>query len=314
MSSRPFTRGTIALGLTPIGTTGAAVVARLAEEACAAEAVGFDGVTLSEHHAGFAHYLPSPQVVTAYLLSRLASAWAVPCPAILPLRRPVLVAEDLAWLHAAYPGRVGAGFVAGYQQQDFEVTGADFDSRNKTFWAGLAEVARSLDAAQSAVGADPAIAALRPGDIPLLAGIGGPVGVRRAAECGAGLLVTSLRTPSECAELVQAYAAAGGTHSVVLIRRVHVGTDATGFAASESEWQSRSDSPSWLSAADGALITGSAEDVAKQLADAVRETGCTSLNLRLDAYTGDDSQVARQIELLGREVLPSVRAEFAEQK
>lgn len=312
MPGAPLAPGSIGLGLSTIGDSGRAVMQRLVSDAQAAEAAGFDGVTLSEHHGGFAHYLPTPLVVTAQLLARLDRAWAIACPAILPLRNPVLVAEDLAWLHAGYPGRVAAGFVAGYQQADFEVVGADFADRNKSYWQGFADLVRALGAGSepSPIKGDPAVDDLGGTGVPLVAGVGGPVGVRRAARLGVGLLLTSLHAPDACSGLVQAYRDAGGSRSVVLIRRVHVGSDATGFAASESAWQGRSDAPSWLHAAEGAMVTGSSEQVAAGLVDAIRRSGADALNIRLDAYTGDDTKVAAQISRLGADVLPKVRAEL----
>jgi hypothetical protein len=97
---------------------------------------------------------------------------------------------------------------------------------------------------------------------------------------------------------------------VVLIRRIHVGTDAAGFAASESAWRSRSDAPAWLAADPSALISGTPEQVATALADAVRASGCTSLNLRLDAHVNDPARVGEQIATVGRDVLPRLRKEL----
>jgi alkanesulfonate monooxygenase SsuD/methylene tetrahydromethanopterin reductase-like flavin-dependent oxidoreductase (luciferase family) len=176
----------------------------------------------------------------------------------------------------------------------------------------LGDLVRALGAGSepSPVKGDPAIDALGTAGLPLVAGVGGPVGVRRSARLGVGVLLTSLRAPEACADLIRMYRTAGGTRTVVLIRRVHVGTDAAGFGMSESAWQGRSDAPSWLHAADGALLTGSADQVAAKLVDAIRTSGADALNLRLDAYTGDDAQVPDQIARLAADVLPRIRAEL----
>lgn len=313
MTLPPLAARSIGIGLSCVGDSGRTILRRLIADAQAAEAAGFDGVTLSEHHGGFAHYLPTPLLVAAHLLGQLDNAWAIACPAILPLRDPVLVAEDLAWLEAAHPGRVGAGFAPGYQQRDFDLFDADFAARRAAYWTGFGELVRALGsgAEPSPLKGDPAVDDLGPAGLPLVAGVGGPVGVRRAARLGVGLLLTSLRAPDECRDLVRAYRAAGGARPVVLIRRVHVGAGATGFAASESAWRRRSDGPSWLRAADGALVTGPADAVAAGLMAALRASDADALNIRLDAYSGDDGLVAEQIALLGQHVLPRVRAELA---
>ncbi|MGW5241624.1 LLM class flavin-dependent oxidoreductase [Monashia sp. NPDC004114] len=305
----PLGPRTISLGLSARQGSGREVVDGLAADAAAAVAAGFDGVTLSEHHGGFPHYVPSPLLLSGLLLSRMPHGFACAAPMVLPLRTPVTVAEDLAWLDAAYPDRVGAGFVPGYQQGDFEAVGLPFDTRRVVFWEGLAAVAGALGRteAPSPIADDPAVAGLHHRSVPLLAGVGGPVGVRKAARLGAGLLVTSLRPATEAAELVRMYRESGGTASVVLIRRVHVGATAAGFETSLADWSGRSTGADWLRPDDEALATGSPEAVAAALVEAVRISGCSALNLRLDTYTHDASQVRTQVEILGTEVVPRVR-------
>ena len=74
---------------------------------------GFDGVMTSEHHGGFHGYLPNPLQVAGCCLEAMADGWAAPCPLLLPLRPPALVAEEIAWLAARFPGRVGLGVAVG---------------------------------------------------------------------------------------------------------------------------------------------------------------------------------------------------------
>src|SRR5262249_30513326 len=156
----------------------------------------------------------------------------------------------------------------------------------------------------SPVAADPAIAEVPAEGLPLLAGVGGPRGVRAAARAGVGILLTSLRAPAEAAQLVRAYRQAGGVRPVVLIRRGTVRPGAAGFGSSTAAWQSRAGSASWLQATESALITGPPDAVGQQLAEAVRVSGCTALDLRLDAYAADPDRVADQISLIAGEVLP----------
>ena len=313
MSLPPFAAGSISLGLSAVGSTGGAVstgvdvMSRLAQEAVAAVESGFDGVTLSEHHGGFPNYLPSPLAVAGGLLGKLSRGWAVAAPAILPLRAPLPVAEDLAWLSALYPGRVGAAFVPGYQKRDFDLLGVDFESRHTAFWAGLSQLVGAFRPT-GPLSDDPALAAGR--DVPLLAGVGGPTGARRAARLGLGLLVTSLRGSAEVRTLTDQFRADGGTGPTVLIRRVHVGeSPPEGFDASMSDWRPQSDgSATWLSAAEGALVTGSADEVAHALTAAQAESGCDALNLRLDVHAARPEVALEQIEVLSASVLPAVRA------
>ena len=97
----------------------------LLSQARAAEAAGFDGVCVSEHHLGFPGYFPNPLQAVSWILDSTERIWAAPAPLLLLLRPPALVAEELAWLAARYPRRVGAAFAAGSILADFELAGTD---------------------------------------------------------------------------------------------------------------------------------------------------------------------------------------------
>jgi alkanesulfonate monooxygenase SsuD/methylene tetrahydromethanopterin reductase-like flavin-dependent oxidoreductase (luciferase family) len=100
---------------------------RAAVEQCAwADRVGFDSVSLLEHHASVDGYLPSPIVlggavagVTERMLIRMNVV-------LLPLYHPIRLAEDLAVLDLVSGGRlrltVGAGYrAAEYEQFDLDI-------------------------------------------------------------------------------------------------------------------------------------------------------------------------------------------------
>src|SRR6185437_13225429 len=103
-----------------------------------------DGVMISEHHGGFAGYLPNPLQVAGWLLDAMTRGWAAACPLLLPLRPPALVAEEVAWLAARYPGRVGVGVAAGALPSDFEAMGSTMDDLTARFAAGLAMLTSML--------------------------------------------------------------------------------------------------------------------------------------------------------------------------
>src|SRR5450759_2400581 len=100
-SSIPFARGSISFRLYPHNELSACeVVAELCGQAGLALTAGFDGVMTSEHHGGFAGYLPNPLQVAAFILDEHPQGWAAACPLLLPLRPTALVAEEVAWLGA----------------------------------------------------------------------------------------------------------------------------------------------------------------------------------------------------------------------
>ena len=98
--------GSISLRLYPHNDlTATGIVDELRAQAALAVEHGFDGVMTSEHHGGFHGYLPNPlQVVGLVPRGDAARAGRRPCPLLLPLRPPALVAEEIAWLAARFPG------------------------------------------------------------------------------------------------------------------------------------------------------------------------------------------------------------------
>src|SRR5207244_4634648 len=105
---------------------------------------GFDGVMTSEHHGGFHGYLPNPLQAAGWCLEEMPHGWAAPCPLLLPLRPPAMVAEEIAWLAARFPGRVGLGVAAGALKDDFDVMGITMDGLAARFASGLRVVADIL--------------------------------------------------------------------------------------------------------------------------------------------------------------------------
>ena len=96
IATAPFAPGSISLRLYPhlngeLDAPG--IVAELTGQAALAAASGFDGVMTSEHHGGFAGYLPNPLQAAGWCLEEMATGWAAPCPLLLPLRPAALVAE-----------------------------------------------------------------------------------------------------------------------------------------------------------------------------------------------------------------------------
>src|SRR6478752_3249258 len=212
-SSAPFAPGSVSLRCYPhLDLPAAQIVDELRVQAALAAEHGFDGVMTSEHHGGFAGYLPNPLQLAGFLLEAMPRGWAAPCPLLLPLRPAALVAEETAWLGARFPGRVGLGVAAGALEVDFEIMGVPMDGLTERFARGLDLVAAALrgDSA-GALADDPALARCRDHPIPLLSAAASRTAARRAARVGAGLLFDSLVTPGRVRELVDAYRDAGGS-------------------------------------------------------------------------------------------------------
>jgi alkanesulfonate monooxygenase SsuD/methylene tetrahydromethanopterin reductase-like flavin-dependent oxidoreductase (luciferase family) len=307
----PLAAGSISLRLYPhVDLPASDIVDELRAQAALASAAGFDGVMTSEHHGGFAGYLPNPLQAAGWCLEAMDRGWAAPCPLLLPLRPVLLVAEEIAWLAARFPGRVGLGVAAGALPADFEIMDTTLDDLAPRFTRALGRLADALQHGDrdGPLAADPAIAACAARPVPLVSAAASVTAARRAARCGAGILLDSLTTPERCRVLTDAYREAGGDGPCILIRRAWLG----------EPWRERVDAQLdvYRSYAAGhaqqhwgrdELHAGSdAVAVAEGLVDARDRAGCDALNFRVHVPGVPADAVRAQITRLGTEVVTRI--------
>ncbi|HUY21599.1 MAG TPA: LLM class flavin-dependent oxidoreductase [Acidimicrobiales bacterium] len=281
----PFSPGSISLRLYPHDELpAAAVVQELRAQGSSAAVAGFDGVMTSEHHGGFAGYMPNPLQAAGWLLESMPRGWAAPCPLLLPLRPASLVAEETAWLAAAYPGRVGLGVAAGSLASDFEIMGMSVQDAAERFADGLAAVAGMLGGTDPGLlASDPAIARCRRHPVPVVSAAMSPAAARRAARLGVGLLSDSLSTPERCRHLVDEYREAGGAMPCVLIRRAWVGAPPTRQSDAQAARYRSYAAPGARAHWQGEqmVVSTDAGAVADELAAVAVRAGADALNLRV---------------------------------
>src|SRR5437879_5131230 len=156
----PFAAGSVSLRIYPHNDLPATeIVDELRGQARLAAEHGFDGVMTAEHHGGFAGYLPNPMQTAGWMLESMPAGWAAPCPLLLTLRPPAMVAEEIAWLSARFPGRVGLGVAAGALKDDFDIMGVPMEGLAARFASGLETVTAMLGGRDGGpLAGDPAIA------------------------------------------------------------------------------------------------------------------------------------------------------------
>jgi len=307
----PLSIGSLSLRVYPLDLTPPEVAANLGEQARLAEEAGFDGCMTSEHHGGFPNYLPNPLLAATWLLEATERLWAAPCPMVLPLRPVSQVVEDVAWTHHRFPGRVGIGVCAGALPVDFELAGVPFEEMFPRYRAGLAELTAAFGGrATGPLAAEPAVAALVPGEIPVVAAVQAEKTARRAARLGAGVLFDSLQSLERTRVIADAYADEGGVGPRILIRRVWVGAPPTANMAAQMD-RYRGYAPARAVATwgeDDAIIAGAdGGEVAEGLHAALVASGCDTLNVRVFLAGLSPRQVAEQITRHGAETLPRLR-------
>lgn len=310
-----FANGSISLRLYPHNELSAVeIVDQLCTQAALASDNGFDGVMTSEHHGGFAGYLPNPLQTSGFQLSAMSRGWAAACPVLLPLRPVAMLAEEVAWLDARFPGRVGIGVGSGSLPLDFEAMDIDQSSAVDVFKRDLPRLVEMLSGRDlGVIHGDRALRELTANPIPVISTAMSPAAVRRAAEAGAGIIFDGGSNPDRLRMLSDAYVDAGGTAPRILIRRVWLGPPPKeAFEAQFEVYQSYSPTEALSHWRDNGWICGDdPASLAAELAAAVTATNTTCLNVRIHA-PGIAADAAReQIAALGTEVLPRLRALLA---
>ena len=106
------------------------------EQAVLAEEVGFDWVSVAEHHYGALFSLtPNPTVFAGALSQQVARVKIALLGATLPLTNPVRVAEEYAILDTLTGGRLIAGFLRG-TPNEFLTYGTNPEESREQYWEG----------------------------------------------------------------------------------------------------------------------------------------------------------------------------------
>jgi alkanesulfonate monooxygenase SsuD/methylene tetrahydromethanopterin reductase-like flavin-dependent oxidoreductase (luciferase family) len=310
---RPFAKGSVSLRLYPHNELDASgVVSELLAQAALGLSGGFDGVMTSEHHGGFAGYLGNPLQMTTFILEENDRGWAAPCPLLLPLRPTALVAEEIAWLDARHPGRVGLGVGSGALALDFEAMGVPLEEATARFKAELPRVVDMLRGNDlRGLDGDRAFQRCAEHPIPVLSAAVSVTAAKRAARVGAGILMEGMSTVERLAELCQAFDETGGTESKVLVRRVWLGRVHDDLVAQQrAVYDSVSDRPSNF-AEDQTLAADDGAELAAKVADVLRRSGADAVNLRVHLPGFSPAEVREQISGLASDVVPRLRALLA---
>lgn len=112
-----------------------------------ADQLGFDTLWLAEHHLSTLGTVPNPAVMFAAMAQVTSRIRLGPAVAVLPLRSPILVAEDYALVDSLSGGRLSMGVGTGSRPLEFAGMGVDFDHRREAFDTALAELCRRWRAA-----------------------------------------------------------------------------------------------------------------------------------------------------------------------
>jgi alkanesulfonate monooxygenase SsuD/methylene tetrahydromethanopterin reductase-like flavin-dependent oxidoreductase (luciferase family) len=107
------------------------------------ESRGALAAVVCEHHAMSDGYLPSPMVLATAMAARTTTLPITVAVVVLPLYRPVRLAEDMAVLDVISRGRVNYVAAIGYVPAEYEQHGVDFHRRGRIADESLALLLQS---------------------------------------------------------------------------------------------------------------------------------------------------------------------------
>ena len=310
-----FAAGSISFRLYPHDLDSRAIVEELRLQARLACDSGFDGVMISERHGGIVGNMPNPIQVAGWL-AEASTGWVAPCPVLIPLRPAALVVEELAWLSARFPARIGAGFGAGGHDLDYQMVGSDRDELVPRFEQALHFVVRHLTGRLDSEGPgdgdalakDRAVAACTTAPVPVISAAMSVTAARRAARCGAGIIGSSLIAVSLERRLSEEYVSAGGIGPRVLIRHVWLGAPPREAIDTKLREYRRSASEAGRPlGADELIASFDAEEIAERVVTAARTAGKTCIHLRVHVPGISPGQAREQITAIGEQVVPIIR-------
>ncbi|WP_162801977.1 LLM class flavin-dependent oxidoreductase [Ornithinimicrobium murale] len=314
-----------------------------------AESHGFDSIWAGEHHLtpGF-HFFPQLPLL-AHLAAYTGDMTLGTNLLLLPLHRPVEVAEQVALIDIATRGRFILAVGQGYRREEFAALGVPFEERLPRMVESI-EVIRRLwternvdheSSSFSLKGATLRPSPYNPSGPPIWIGATTDRAIRRAAEIGDGFMATPNADNNEVSRQVQLFARSGpqrrvqGKPAVGRMLEVYCHEDADEARrraaphlltkyASYAKWGltgsageaaraagTIEDQNDFTGLAEDRFVIGKPDDVVAGLLEQHRKVGVTHLAMRLAWPGSKQSDAMECIDLLGAEVLPRVRTELS---
>ncbi len=321
-------------------------LADLVEQVKAAQRLGFDSIWAGEHHLtpGY-HFFPQPTLLAH--LAAFAGEMALGTNLVLlPLHRPVDIAEQVALLDQLCGGRFILTVGQGYRPEEFDAFGVPFGERLARMVEGIEVIRRlwretevdhdggwfRLDKATVRPGP------CRPGGPPIWLGATSDRAIKRAGRIGDAFMATpngdnddvrrqiqlfdraradaGLVPADETGRMLEVFchrdaATARNTARPHLLRKyaAYASWGLTGSAGqAAADAGGAGDEDAFAELAKGRFVIGDPDEVIAGLVQQHRSVGITHLAMRVGWPGSDQADTLACLELLGREVVPAVRA------
>lgn len=310
------------------GTNHGDALRQAASCAEAAEAAGFDGVWIAEHHFLSYGVCPSAVAFASYVLGRTERIRVGTAACVLPARHPVALGEEAALLHELSGGRFDLGVGRGGPWVDLEVFGTGLTRYTDEFPESLDLLLRWLSGAERVTGEgafpfrEVRVVPRPRQPVPVWVAATSAPTVELAAARGLPLLTGMHATDAEKRALIDLHGSSDLDHA-----SAHVAYVAD--TAAEAEQALRSAMPAWLASTreyiriDGSsppardldayldrLLSihpvGPPELCRERLATTIATTGVKRVLLMVEG-AGDPERTRANIERLGAEVVAALR-------
>lgn len=310
-----------------------------------AESFGFDSIWAGEHHLTDGYHFFPQLTLLSHMAAHSGEMALGTNLVLLPLHRPVDIAEQVALIDIACGGRFIMTVGQGYRPEEFAAFGVPFDERLARMVDGIEIIRRlwgeagvSHDAGWFSVeDATVLPAPAQEGGPPIWVGATTDRAIKRAGRISDAFMATPNADSVEVKRQVDLFSTARSDAGIApagdvgRMLEVHCHEDRaeavrraaphlltkyaayaawglTGSAGDAARAAGRGDEFSTL--AEDRFVIGNPADVVAGLLHQHREVGITHLSMRVAWPGSDPSHALECIELLGREVLPAVRAEL----
>ena len=327
-------------GQYPPGDDMPARLEELLEQVRLAERLGFRAITKSQHYSS----TPFQEIQQIPFLARAAAEVTdmklITSITLLPLQKPLDMAEQLSALDLISGGKVIFGVGLGYREVEFKAFGTTGKERVKRFEENLAAIKRlwtedKVTMAGSHFELIEATCSLRPQQNPhppIWMGANADVAIRRAARLADSWMINPHNRVDTIVQQIEVYKRALEKASkpfpdvLPISREMFVGKDRTDairqaepYVAAKykayHEWGQDKQMPegdndlgmAYEELQDGRFIFGSVDEVAEQIIALAKATGINQLGCPVQWIGMPQSHVIEQMHLLGEEVLPRVR-------
>ena len=327
-------------GQYPPGDDMPARLEELLEQVRLAERLGFRAITKSQHYSS----TPFQEIQQIPFLARAAAEVTdmklITSITLLPLQKPLDMAEQLSALDLISGGKVIFGVGLGYREVEFKAFGTTGKERVKRFEENLAAIKRlwtedKVTMAGSHFELIEATCSLRPQQNPhppIWMGANADVAIRRAARLADSWMINPHNRVDTIVQQIEVYKRALEKASkpfpdvLPISREMFVGKDradairqAEPYVAAKykayHEWGQDKQMPegdndlgmAYEELQDGRFIFGSVDEVAEQVIALAKATGINQLGCPVQWIGMPQSHVIEQMHLLGEEVLPRVR-------